>query len=338
MSVRPYGNGRWEIDVSHGRGDRYRFIYPEDPNKTATLAEAVEAEAEFRTGMGLDAQVGKKTKLRHYAADYLAESKDHDADRTYTKKKKILYGYILPYFGEMSPRIIGVSRVNRYTQKRLKEIKSPSAVQGGKEAVNQEIMCLSTFLKFTGYPPKEPFKLFKLIKRVKQIPTKDEIFAIIDAMEPFWRTFYYTMYYTGVRSNEVKSLKHKDINIARRCVFIFGKGSKERIVPINDKLLAILAAYLPENAKPDDLVFPSPKTKEKLVSINKAIFRAQDKLKNTQKITPHLFRHAFGTHMVQAGANLSVLQQLMGHDDIRTTQEYTHIVFGDLYLTEVNKL
>lgn len=340
MSVRPYGNGRWEIDVSHGRGDRYRFIFPEDPAKTATLAEAKEAEIEFRQEMGLDAQVGKKTKLRHYVPDYLADSKDHDADRTYEKKKKLLYGYILPYFGEMSPRIIGVSRVNRYTQKRLREIKSLSAVQGGKEAVNQEVMCLSTLLKFSGYPPKEPFKLFKLIKRAKNIPTKEEVFAIIDAMEPFWKTFYYTMYYTGVRSDEVKRLKHKDINLNRRCIFIFGKGSKERLVPISDKLLEILTAYLPtdESVKPDGLVFPSPKTGLKLVSINKAIFRAQDKLKISSKITPHLFRHAFGTHMVQAGANLRALQIMMGHEDIRTTTEYTHIAFGDLFLHEVNKI
>ena len=163
MSVRPYGKSRWEIDVSHGRGDRYRFIFPEDPAKKATLAEAKEAEAKFRRGMGLDAEVGKKTKLRHYAADFLADSQAHDAERTYRKKKKLLYGYILPYFGEMNPRIIGVSRVNRYTQKRLKEIKSPSAVQGGKEAINQEIMCLSKFLKFAGHAPKEAFQRFKSI-------------------------------------------------------------------------------------------------------------------------------------------------------------------------------
>jgi site-specific recombinase XerD len=288
--------------------------------------------------MGLDAEVGKKTKLRHYAADFLADSQAHDAERTYRKKKKLLYGYILPYFGEMNPRIIGVSRVNRYTQKRLKEIKSPSAVQGGKEAINQEIMCLSKFLKFAGHAPKEAFQRFKLIKRVKDIPTKEEVFAIIDAMEPFWRTFYYTMYYTGVRSDEVKRLKRKDINLARRCIFVFGKGSKERLVPINDKLLEILTAYLVTQLQPDDLVFPSPKTGRKLVSINKAIFRAQARIKLTRKITPHLFRHAFGTHMVQAGANLRVLQLLMGHDDIRTTTEYTHIAFGDLYLQEVNKL
>jgi integrase/recombinase XerD len=146
------------------------------------------------------------------------------------------------------------------------------------------------------------------------------------------------MYYTGVRSDEVKRLKRKDINLARRCIFVFGKGSKERLVPINDKLLEILTAYLVTQLQPDDLVFPSPKTGRKLVSINKAIFRAQARIKLTRKITPHLFRHAFGTHMVQAGANLRVLQLLMGHDDIRTTTEYTHIAFGDLYLQEVNKL
>lgn len=342
MSVRPYGNGRFEIDVSHGRGDRFRFIFPEDPEKTATLAEAKEAELEFRRQMGLDSRVGHKTKLRHYTSEFLADSEAHDAARTYDKKKKIVFGYLLPYFGEMNPKVIGVSRVNRYMQKRLKQIASPSAKQGGKEQINQEIMCLSRFLAFAGYPPRDKFQRFKLIKRVKDIPTKEEVAAVIDAMEPFWRAFYSTMYFTGLRSDEVKRLEYKDINLARRCIFVFGKGSKERLVPVSDRLLEILAAYLPDEnarrAKDTALVFPSPKTGAKLVSINKAIARALDKCKLSVKITPHIFRHSFGTHMVQAGANLRALQVMMGHEDIRTTTEYTHIAFGDLFLHEVNKI
>jgi len=336
--VRPYGKGRYEIDISHGRNDRYRFIFPEDPNKTATLAEAKEAEAEFRRGMGFDATIGKKTKLRHFAAEYLADCAVHDAERTYKKKKKLLYGYILPYFGEMNPKIIAASRVNRYAQKRLTEIKSPSAVQGGKEAINQEIMALSKFLKFIGHPPKENFKRFTLIERTKEIPTKEELLAVIDAMEPFWKAFYYTMYYTGCRSDEIKRLKRKDIHLPRRYIFIFGKGSKERLVPINDKLLEILNEFVVNIISEESLIFPSPKTGKKLVSINKAIMRAKEKAGIKWKLTPHLFRHAFGTHMVQAGANMRMLQLIMGHEDIRTTTQYTHIAFGELYLHEVNKL
>jgi integrase/recombinase XerD len=238
----------------------------------------------------------------------------------------------------MSLRVINKERVNRYANKRLGQIKSATAVQGGKEAINQEIMTLSHFIRWTGTTPQK-FDRYRLTETVIDVPTQEEILALINAMEPFWKVFYSCMYYTGARSDEIKRLKRGDVNLARRYIKVYGKGSKQRLVAVNNTLLDILNKYLETvKIKDDGLFFPSPRGGEKLVSINKAIHRAKKKTKLAKRVYPHMFRHSFGTHLVLKGGNMRILQELMGHEDIRTTMKYVNIAFGDQYIDEVNKL
>lgn len=344
MSVRPKPDGRWDIDISNGREERFRFIFPEDPRKKATQTEAKLAEMEFRRQMGLDIEVGRRTKLRHFVSEYLKWCEHHQAQRTYEKKKKILYGYILPYFGEMTWKVISTQRVNRYIDKRKTEIKSKSASQGGNEEINQEVMCLSHLMHWAynnGHSPNKPTKFdkFRIKRRIPDVPTAEEILTLINAMEPFWKIFYSTLYFTGMRSDEIKRLRIRDINLDRKILKVEGKGSKQRLIAMNDLLIHLMEECLSlRRTNENDLVFPSPQTGGKLVSINKAIQRAKGKTGITKRIYPHLFRHSFGTHIILKGGNLVILQKQMGHADIRTTMKYVDIAFGDEYFTEVNRL
>ena len=140
------------------------------------------------------------------------------------------------------------------------------------------------------------------------------------------------MYATGLRISEVINLEFKNIDFDECIVRIIGKGSKERIVPINDYALEALNDYL-NIARPNMLI----KGENNYIFINnhgnkmtrQGIFKM---IKNEclkkgidKNISPHTLRHTFATHLLENGADLRIIQELLGHSDISTTQIYTHI-------------
>ena len=140
------------------------------------------------------------------------------------------------------------------------------------------------------------------------------------------------MYATGLRISEVVDLEFKNIDFDDCIVRIIGKGSKERIVPINDYALDALKDYI-NIARPCMLI----KGENNYIFINnhgskmtrQGIFKMIKKeclIKGiTKNISPHTLRHTFATHLLENGADLRVIQELLGHSDISTTQIYTHV-------------
>ncbi|MCR5224266.1 MAG: site-specific tyrosine recombinase XerD [Bacilli bacterium] len=140
------------------------------------------------------------------------------------------------------------------------------------------------------------------------------------------------MYATGLRISEVINLEFKNIDFDECIVRIIGKGSKERIVPINDYALEALNDYI-NIARPSMLI----KGENNYIFINnhgnkmtrQGIFKM---IKNEclkkgidKNISPHTLRHTFATHLLENGADLRIIQELLGHSDISTTQIYTHV-------------
>lgn len=180
-----------------------------------------------------------------------------------------------------------------------------------------------------------------LPKKVKHIPTflsVDEIknlLSVFDETKPTEyrdKTMVLVMYSAGLRVSELINLEKRSINFEEKLITLKGKGNKERFVPLNYIALEYLNNYLSQNK--NNKVFSKskylfinkkdgkPLTRQYFfVELNKYAKRAGiDK-----KISPHTLRHSFATHLLENGADLRVVQELLGHSKIETTQIYTHL-------------
>ena len=145
------------------------------------------------------------------------------------------------------------------------------------------------------------------------------------------------LYSTGLRISELVSLKFENINLDDSLIKVMGKGSKERIVPLNDITTDYLKEYI-EKIRPEmlkkvqtDYIFLNNHGK---VLTRQAVFKMIKKRAleaNIKKnISPHTLRHSFATHMLSNGADIRFIQELLGHSDIATTEIYTHTTFEQL--------
>jgi integrase/recombinase XerD len=146
------------------------------------------------------------------------------------------------------------------------------------------------------------------------------------------RTMLEVLYACGLRVSELVELSMPQINLRQNVVRVMGKGSKERLIPMGEEAAAWLARYLREarplllNNLPDEVVFPSsrgqPMTRQTFwYRIKHWALVAGIK----KELSPHTLRHAFATHLLNHGADLRVVQLLLGHSDLSTTQIYTHV-------------
>ena len=140
------------------------------------------------------------------------------------------------------------------------------------------------------------------------------------------------MYSSGLRISELVNLKMQDIDLEDDIVRIYGKGSKERIVPIGDYAIKYLKKYIYVyrsslmHNKVSDYIFLNSRgdriSRQAMFKLIKKIIRDKNIKKN---VSPHTLRHSFASHMLENGADLRSIQELLGHSDISTTQIYTHI-------------
>lgn len=141
------------------------------------------------------------------------------------------------------------------------------------------------------------------------------------------------LYATGLRITELCNLKITDIDLDNAIVRVFGKGKKERIVPITDLVIKYLKIYIEnyrnEILKNKDSEYLFISNSQKQIS-RQAFFKfikQQCKYSGIEKnVSPHVLRHSFATHMLKHGADLRIIQELLGHEDITTTQIYAHLV------------
>ena len=173
--------------------------------------------------------------------------------------------------------------------------------------------------------PKVPQKLPKVI-------SLDEINEILRLnLTPLERVIIELLYSCGLRVSELVNLKINDIDLNSKYVRCFGKGSKERIIPLGEIAKKVVNEYLPYR----DLAIRKFEinSKKLLIADNGnfvnrqyvyTIIHERGKLIN-KNISPHTLRHSFATHLLENGADLRVVQELLGHSDVSTTQLYTHI-------------
>ena len=135
------------------------------------------------------------------------------------------------------------------------------------------------------------------------------------------------LYATGMRISELVNLKMTDVDMKRCVVKVFGKGSKERLVPFGETALDSLRSYLNERDQSSSKEIFLSNRRKKMTRVafwqRVKVYLIRENLKNS--ISPHTLRHAFATHLLNRGADLRSVQLLLGHSDLSTTQIYTHI-------------
>ena len=147
------------------------------------------------------------------------------------------------------------------------------------------------------------------------------------------RAIIETMYSCGLRVSEACNLKLSDLYLHEGYIKVEGKGSKQRLVPISERAIAEIMDYMTDRAeiaiKPghEDYLFVSAHFKKRLsrITMFHIIKVLAEEAGIKKAISPHTFRHSFATHLLEGGANLRVIQSMLGHEDIGTTEIYTHI-------------
>ena len=134
------------------------------------------------------------------------------------------------------------------------------------------------------------------------------------------------LYGSGLRATELVSLPRRALAPDRPFLILKGKGARERLVPISDRARAAVSAWLPHVPADSGWLFPSGKShlsRIRLYQLVKQLAAAAGIA--PQRVSPHVLRHAFATHLLEGGADLRALQSMLGHADIGTTQIYTHV-------------
>jgi integrase/recombinase XerD len=200
--------------------------------------------------------------------------------------------------------------------------------------IRNSIMALKLFSELVlGQNLRNDF--LKGIKRPNKLPdvlSIHEVKNVINSIENLkHKTIISLIYSCGLRISECINIRISDIDSSRMLVKIKqGKGKKDRYVQLSYKMLKLLRAYYKEY-KPQNHLFQGQKKDEySAKSIQNVLKKAIARCKITKRITPHSLRHSFATHLLEQGTDLRIIQEILGHKDIRTTQIYTHISSSDI--------
>ncbi|MCX6132943.1 MAG: site-specific tyrosine recombinase XerD [Ignavibacteriales bacterium] len=208
------------------------------------------------------------------------------------------------------------------------------------------------FLVGEGMHDDDPTENIDTPKRSKNLPgvlsvaEVDTVLKQPDIRQPLGlrdRAILEVLYATGVRVSELTGLKQSDLMFDSELVLVFGKGSKERLVPIGESAMDWVARYqrevrlhLARPGKSQDILFLNFRGgKLSRAAIRDMVVKYGRGAGIKKDIHPHTFRHSFATHLLEGGADLRAVQEMLGHADISTTQIYTHI--DREYLKEVHR-
>lgn len=204
--------------------------------------------------------------------------------------------------------------------------------------VSRKLSSLRSFFKFLqreGVIKTNPAKLVVTPKLDKPLPhfmSEEESVQVIEAPKsgkinsPRDKAIFEILYSTGIRVSELVGLNVDDVDFIGNIIKVMGKGKKERMAPIGDQALNVLKEYLDGRKANSKFVFAGRDgghltDRQVRNIINKYILEQA----MAQHVTPHMFRHSFATHLLDHGADLRSVQELLGHVNLSTTQIYTHL-------------
>jgi integrase/recombinase XerC len=223
-----------------------------------------------------------------------------------------------------------------------------------RASVTRKLSALRTFVRYLrreGWIDTDPAALAQSPRREHKVPahlSMDEMTRLLDAPDASTplgrrdRAILELFYASGLRLSELVGLNMEDVNLRSRVVRVMGKGAKERLVPFNSAAHNALRAWYSDRARlragknPESRV-PNPKVQGDPVFVNarggrltgrsvqRLVARYVSGCSTRFGISPHALRHSFASHLLQRGADLRAIQELLGHVQLSTTQRYTHI-------------
>ena len=191
---------------------------------------------------------------------------------------------------------------------------------------------------FTGKNPADALALPKVAERLPDVLSVEQVFALLDGLpaatpaERRDRAIMEVLYGCGLRVSEACGLDVADLFLAEGYLRVTGKGEKDRIVPVSGSALSAVVEYLDDaraafarpQAESSALFLNARGGRLSRQSVHKMVARAGLAI-GVANLHPHTLRHSFATHLLEGGADLRVIQELLGHADISTTQIYTHL-------------
>ncbi len=221
-----------------------------------------------------------------------------------------------------------------------------------KSSIARKLASLRTFFKFllrAGILKENPASIVSTPRLEKHVPsflTIDEMFALLNIPDETKlagirdKAILEILYSSGLRVSELVEMNEDDLDLNLGIIKVMGKGKKERIVPIGSKAIEALNNYLNSKKRLSKHPLPSSLNPPLLLnqrggrlttrSVARIINRYIEQCGLLKNISPHSLRHTFATHMLDAGADLRAIQELLGHVSLSTTQKYTHVSISKL--------
>lgn len=196
------------------------------------------------------------------------------------------------------------------------------------------------FLRLEGYISEDPCELLESPRFGRSLPdvlSVDDIDRMIAALDPDKEettrnhAIIETLYGSGLRVSELVALRVAQLNIDEGYVIVTGKGNKQRLVPLSPESICRITDYLPQReriakSEAGDILFLNrrgrPMTRVMVFYIIRDLAKAAG---ITKRVSPHTLRHSFATHLLEGGANLRAIQEMLGHESIATTEIYIHL-------------
>ncbi len=247
-----------------------------------------------------------------------------------------------------------ISDISQITNIEIRAFIAALSKKNKKTTQARKISSLKSFFVFltkNEYIDCNPVEGIKSPKQEKSLPkhlTVDEAFSLLESVsdQNVWqardRAMFEVIYSSGIRVSELTGLNRGSVDLKVGLIKVFGKGSKERVVPIGKKALEHLSLYMEKSRDMVEKIRYKTPLHEMPLFINtkggrittRSVERILDKYSIkaglSKRISPHGLRHSFASHLLNAGADLRSIQELLGHANLSTTQKYTHLEIDQL--------
>ena len=295
-----------------------------------------------------------RTIVERATDDFLRHLRERNASahtiKAYTGDLDVFAGYIGSKMGNADWRTIDHIAIRGFLSHLYDKGLSKTSVARALAAVRS----LYRWLAQEGVVEQNPAKLVstpKLPKKLPRVPTIEEMNSVLDGKMPEVASFperdrlmFELLYGCGIRNSELVGINLDDISLSNEAILIRGKGKKERYVPFGGSALAALSVYLPwrqqllatlkrtlsakshrRRKSTSALLVNQRGGRLTTRSVGRIVKRIAVAKGLSPEVHPHTLRHAFGTHMLEEGADLRAIQELLGHERLATTQRYTQL-------------